>query len=95
MRVLIVIALLVGAAFMILYIVTDLVRELSRRSFQAPPDLDSSDDWDVAADEFTDAAPQMVYSAERQTVSRYPIEGTRRDHVPGSSNALGDLRSAM
>jgi hypothetical protein len=95
MRVLIVIALLVGAGFMILYLLTDLARELSRHSFQAPPDLDSGDDWDVAADEFTDAGPQMVYCAERPAVSRYPIEGMRRDRIAGSSNALDDLRSAL
>jgi hypothetical protein len=79
MRVLIVIALLIGAAFMILYLLTDLARELSRHSFQAPPDLDNGDDWD----------------AERQAVSQYPIEGMRRDRIPGSSNALDDLRSAL
>jgi hypothetical protein len=77
MRVLIVMALLVGVAFMVPFVLTDLARELSRHSFLAPPDLDSSDDWDGAADEFTDTAPQMVYSTERQAVSRYPIERMR------------------
>jgi hypothetical protein len=95
MRVLIVIALLVGAAFMILYLLTDLARELSRHSFQAPPDLDSGDDWDVAADEFTGTAAQMVYRTERQAVSRYAIERMRGNHIPGSSSALDDLRSAL
>ena len=43
MRVLMVVALLVGAAFMVLFVLADLARNLSRHSFQAPPDLDSSD----------------------------------------------------
>jgi hypothetical protein len=47
MRVLIVIALLVGAAFVILFVLADLARDLSRHSFQAPPDLDSSGDCDL------------------------------------------------
>jgi hypothetical protein len=72
MRVPIVIALLVGVAFLIPFVLTDLARELSRHSFLSPPDLDSSDDWDLTADELTDTAPQMVYSTERQAASRYP-----------------------
>jgi hypothetical protein len=95
MRVLIVIALLVGVAFMILFVLTDLARELSRHSFLSPPDLDSSDDWNVEVDELTDAAPQMVCSPDRHTVGRYPIERMRGDHIAGSSNALDDLRSAL
>jgi hypothetical protein len=95
MRVLIVIALLVGVAFMILFVLTDLARELSRQSFLSPPDLDSSDDWDLAADELTDAAPRIVCSIERHTVGWYPIERMRGDHIAGSSNALDDLRSAL
>jgi hypothetical protein len=39
-------ALLVGATLMILFVVTDLARELSQHSFQGSPDLDSCDDWD-------------------------------------------------
>jgi len=46
MRVLIVIALLVGAAFMILIALAGLARDLSRQSFLAPPDLGRSDDWE-------------------------------------------------
>jgi hypothetical protein len=57
MRVLIVITLLVEVAFMILFVLTDLARELSGHSFLSPPDLDSRDDWDLAADELTDSAP--------------------------------------
>jgi len=49
MRVLFVIALLVGLALMTLFVLTDLARELLRQPFQAPPDLGRSDDWDVAA----------------------------------------------
>ena len=95
MRVLIVIALHVGVAFMILFVLTDLARELSRQSFLSPPDLDSSDDWDLAADELTDAAPQIVCSIERHTVGWSPIERIRGDHIAGSFNALDDLRSAL
>jgi hypothetical protein len=51
MRVLIVLALLVGVAFTILFVLTDLARELSRHSIQAPPDLEGNDNWDVTADE--------------------------------------------
>jgi hypothetical protein len=35
------------AAFMTVSVLVHLVRDLSRQSYQAPPDLDSSDDWDV------------------------------------------------
>jgi hypothetical protein len=44
MRVLIVIALLAGAAFMILFALAGLARDLSRQSFQVGPDLDSNED---------------------------------------------------
>jgi hypothetical protein len=79
MRVLVVITLLVWAAFVLLFVLADVARELSRRSFHAPPDLDS-DDWDFV---------------ERRAVARYPIGSKRGDATPGSSNALDDLRSAM
>jgi hypothetical protein len=94
MRVLVVIALLVGVWFMILFVLTDIARELLRHPSQAPPDLDSSDDWDVA-DEFNDAAPPVAYRTERRAVTQYPIGGMRGDLVPGSSNTLDDLRSAL
>jgi hypothetical protein len=95
MRVLIVIALLVGATLMILFVMADLARELSRHSFQSPPDLDSSDDWDVAADEFSDTVPPVVDCTERRTAGRYSLGRVRGDDLAGSSNALDDLRSAM
>jgi hypothetical protein len=50
MRVLFVIALLFGAALLFLFALVDLARDLSADSFQAPPDLDGSDEGDVAAD---------------------------------------------
>ena len=90
MRVLLVIALLVGATFIILFALTDLARELLGHSHQAAPDLDDSDDWDVAADELNDAALPVVWA-----VGRYPITRTRGDNIPGSSEALDDLRSAL
>jgi hypothetical protein len=55
MRVLIVIAVLVGAAFMIVFVLMDLARELSRHSYHSLPDLDSSNDWGFAQDEFEGA----------------------------------------
>jgi hypothetical protein len=96
MRVLIFIALLVGVAFMILFVLTDLARELSRHSFLSSPDLDSSDDCDGAADDdLVDAAAKMPCCAERSTVNRHPIERMRCNPIPGRSNALDDLRSAL
>jgi hypothetical protein len=95
MRVLIVIALLVAAAFVLLLVLADLVRDLSRHSFQAPPDLESGDDWDVAADEFTSTAPPVFDCTERRAISWHPIGKMRGDDIPESSNALDDLRSAL
>jgi hypothetical protein len=95
MRVLLVIALLVGATIIILFALTDLARDLLRYSHQAAPDLDDSDDWDVAADEFPDAAPPVVSYTEQWAVGRYPITRARGDNIPGSSEALDDLRSAL
>ena len=94
MRILIVIGLLVAATFAFLFVVADIARDLSRQSFQAPPDLDGSDDWDVADDEFADNAPPVVCSTERRAVSRHPI-GSARDDVRGNSNALDDFHSAL
>jgi hypothetical protein len=47
MRVLIAIAVLVGADFMIMFVLMGLARELSRLSYHSPPDLDGSNDLDV------------------------------------------------
>jgi hypothetical protein len=80
MRVLIVIALLVWAAFLLLFVVADVARDLLRNPFHAPPDLDGSEDWDVAADAFNNSAQPA---------------STRGDGTPGRSNALDDLRSAL
>jgi hypothetical protein len=86
-----VIALFVGAAFIILSILADIARELSRHSFQAPPDLDSSDDWDVAADEAADTIPTGIYPTERRAVGRYPVGDhssvDNADDWPAMSNA--------
>lgn len=87
MRLLIMIALLVGAAFMILFALAGLARDLSRQSFQTPPDLDSSEDTDVEADEFAGAVPP--------TVTPYRIPRTLGNHLPDGSNALDDLHSAL
>jgi hypothetical protein len=48
MRVLIAIAVIVGVAFIILFVLLNLARELSHRSHDSSLDLDSSNDWDVA-----------------------------------------------
>jgi hypothetical protein len=60
MCVLVVIALLVGAAFMILFVLAHLAREFSRLSFHSPPDLDNSDDWDCAQDDFDDGSARRL-----------------------------------
>jgi hypothetical protein len=95
MRVLLVIAVLVGAIFIILLVLTDLARELSRHSFHSPPDLDSSDDWDVALDEIDNTVPPVVTNTEQWAVSRYPNARTQGENIHGSSNALDDLRAAL
>jgi hypothetical protein len=60
MRVLIGIGLLIAAAFVMVSVLVELVCDFSRQSCQVPPDLDSSDDWDVEVDEFADAAPPVA-----------------------------------
>ena len=95
MRVLIVIALLVGAAFMILVALANLARELSRQSFHAPPDLSSSDDWDEEMDEFADAAPPVASYTEQWIGDRYCDLRTLGGNMRRNSNALDDLRSAL
>jgi hypothetical protein len=95
MRGLIVIALLVGVAFVILLVLTDLARELSRQSFQASPDLDSSDDWDIALDEFGDTDQPVLPYTEPRPASSFGIARTQGYSFRGSSNALDDLRSAL
>jgi hypothetical protein len=44
MRVLIGIGLLIAAAFVMVSVLIELVCDLSRQSYHAPPDFDSSDD---------------------------------------------------
>jgi hypothetical protein len=95
MRVLIVIGLLIAAVFMMLAVLVDLVCDLSRQSHQVPPDLDSSDDWDVEVDEFADAAPPVASYTEQLAVNRYRDLRTLGDDKLESSNALDDLHSAL
>jgi hypothetical protein len=95
MRVLFVIAVLVGAAFLILLFLTDLARDLSRCSYHSPPDLDNSDDWDVALDEFDDPAPPVVPYTEQWPGRPNRIARTQGYSFPGSLSALDDLRSAL
>jgi hypothetical protein len=96
MRVLLsVIAVLVGAIFIIPLVLTDLARELSRHSYHSPPDLDGGDDGDDALNEIDDPVPPVVTYTERWPVSRYPSARTQGEKIHGSSNALDDLRSAL
>jgi hypothetical protein len=96
MRVLIGIGLVIAAAFvMMVSVLAELVGDLSRQSYQAPPDLDSSDDWDVEVDEFADAAPPVASYTEQLAVNRYRDLRTLGDDKLESSNALDDLHSAL
>jgi hypothetical protein len=95
MRVLIVIGLLIAAVLMMVAVLVDLVCDLSRQSYQVPPDLDSSDDWDVEVDEFADAAAPGASYAEQLAVNRYCDLRTPGDDKLKSSNALDDLHSAL
>jgi hypothetical protein len=95
MRVLIGIGLLIAAAIMMVSVLVNLVCDLSRESYQAPPDLDSSDDWDVEVDEFADAAPAVASYTEQLAVNRYRDLRTLGDDKLGNSNPLDDLRSAL
>jgi hypothetical protein len=81
-RVSIVIGLLIAAAVvMMVSVLVELVCDLSRQSYQAPPNLDSSDDWDVEVDEFADAAPPVAPYTEQLAVNRYlpgsPLDSER------------------
>ena len=95
MRVLLVIAVLVGAVFIIPLVLTGLARELSRNSYHSPPNPDSGDDWDVALDEIDNTVPPVVTHTEQWPVSRYPRARTQGENIHGSSNDLDDLRSAL
>jgi hypothetical protein len=81
MRVLLVIAVLVCALFVILLVLTDLAREILRHSFQSPPDLDSSDDWDVALDEIDNTVPPVVTHTEQWPVGRNPRARTQGEPI--------------
>jgi hypothetical protein len=95
MRVLIGIGLLIAAAFVMVSVLVELVCDLSRQSYQAPPDLDSSDDWDVEVDEFADAAPPVAPYTEQLAVNRYRDLRTLGDDKLRNPNALDDLHSAL
>jgi hypothetical protein len=95
MPVLLVIAVFVGAIFIIPLVLTDLARELSSRSYHSPPDIDSDDDWDGALNEIDDAVPPVVGCTEQWPVSRYPSARTQGEDIHGSSTALDDLHSAL
>jgi hypothetical protein len=95
MRVLIGIGLLIAAAIMMVSVLVDLVCDLSRESYQAPPDLDGSDDWDVEVDELADSAPAVASYREQLAVNRCRDLRTLGDDKLSNSNALDDLRSAL
>jgi hypothetical protein len=95
MRVLIVIGLLIVAVLMLVAVLVDLVGDLSRQSYQVPPDLEGSDDWDVEVDEFADAIPPAASYTEQLAVNRYRDLRTLGDDKLKSPNALDDLHSAL
>jgi hypothetical protein len=97
MRALIVVAVLVGAIFMILFVLTDLVRELSRLSSHSAPDLGDSDDGDVTPDRLDDIArPLFPRTEQRRAIPvQNRIAGDQGYNFHDSSNALDDLRSAL
>jgi hypothetical protein len=95
MRVLIVIGLLIAAALLMVSVLLDLVCDLSRLSYLAPPDLDSRDDEDAEVDEIADAAPPVASCTEKWADTRYRDLLTPGDDKLRNSNALDDLRSAL
>jgi hypothetical protein len=97
MRVLIVIAMLVGGIFMILFVLADLVRELSHLTHHSSPDPDSSGDWDIAMDGLDNTAPAALPGTEQRPAIAVQnrIAGAQGYNFPGKSNALDDLRSAL
>jgi hypothetical protein len=95
MPVLLLIAVFVGAIFIIPLVLTGLARELSLHSYHSPPDLDSDEDWDVALDEIDEAVPPAVTYTEQWPAGRYLSTRTQGQKIRGSSNALDDLRSAL
>jgi hypothetical protein len=84
--------MLVTAAFLMVSVLGNLVCDLSRQSYQAPPDLDSSDDWNVEVDELADAAPPVASYTEQLAVNRYRVLRTLGDDTLRSSNALSRRR---
>jgi len=95
MRVLIVIGLLIAAVLVMVAALVDLVGDLSRQSYQVPPDLEGSGDWDAEVDEFADAIPPVLSYTEPLDVNRYRDLRTLGDDKLKSPNALDDLHSAL
>jgi hypothetical protein len=95
MRVLIVIGVLIAVVLMLVAVLVDLVCDLSRESYQVPPDLESSDDWDAEVDEFADAIPPVASYTDQLAVNRYRDLRTPGDDKLESPNALDDLHSAL
>jgi len=87
MRVLIVIGLPIAVVFMMVAVLVDLVCDLSRQSYQAPPDLDSSDIWNVEVDEFDDSTTTpisgwlMAHSPHRQRIHAEMLRAPRDKHL--------------
>jgi hypothetical protein len=95
MRVLIVIGLLIAAVLVMVAALIDLVCDLSRESYQVPPDLEGGDDWDAEVDGFADAIPPAASHTEQLAVNRYRDLRTLGDDKLKSPNALDDLHSAL
>jgi hypothetical protein len=68
MRVLIVIELIVGLTFMIVFALADLARDLSQHSYPPPLDLDNEDEWDAVADESIHAVARHLSYRENLAV---------------------------
>ncbi len=95
MRLAIVIGLIVGAMFLIAFFLMGLARDLVGESYQGIPDLENTDEWDAAADESSDAAQSEVSYADRWAGNRHWNSAMRTESLPGSSNPLDDLHSAL
>jgi hypothetical protein len=95
MKVLVVIALIIGTTLMVALALIGLAREVLGHSCRATPELDNSDEWDAAADEFGRVARPEGSSTERWAVGRRSVTAMRSDNFAGSSNALDDLHSAL
>jgi hypothetical protein len=95
MRVLVVIALVVGTTLMVVLALLGLVREVLGHSYSATPEFEGVDEWDGAEGEFGKVARSEGSSTERWPLGRSSITALRSENFPENSNALDDLHSAL